>query len=241
MDVLPVDINDRKVPRHVAIVMDGNGRWAKQKHLPLIAGHRAGAATTQNIVQRAAEHGIEHITLYTFSVENWHREHQWIEDFMGLIRWYFHSHVEELMKNNVRICIIGDLNPFPRDVRELMNDVVKRTAGNTRITVNLALGYSGRNDICRAVQKIAAQVKAGELSPEAIDEACVRSHLDTAHAPDPDLFIRTSGEVRISNFLLWNIAYTECVFVPQLWPDFTADDFDCALQEFQNRQRRYGR
>lgn len=221
--------------------MDGNGRWAKKRHLPLIAGHRAGADTAQEIVKRAAECGVEYLTLYTFSVENWHRENQWIEDLMGLIRWYFRSHVAELMRNNVRIRIVGDLAPFPEDVRQLMADVEEETAQNTRITVNLALGHSGRDDIRRAVQKIASLVVDGKIKVEDIDEACIRSHLDTAPSPDPDLFIRTSGEIRISNFLLWNIAYTECVFTPKLWPDFTPDDFDHALQEFQTRQRRYGR
>lgn len=228
-------------PRHVAIIMDGNGRWAKKRHLPLIAGHRVGADTAQAIVKRAAECGVEYLTLYTFSVENWHREHQWIDDLMGLIRWYFRSHVSELMRNNVRIRVVGDLSPFPQDVRQIMADVVEKTTQNTGITVNLALGHSGRDDIRRAVQKIAARVVDGKIKVEDIDEACIRSHLDTAEAPDPDLFIRTSGEIRISNFLLWNIAYTECVFTSKLWPDFSPDDFDNALQEFQTRQRRYGR
>lgn len=232
---------DRVIPKHIAIVMDGNGRWAKKRHLPAIAGHRAGADVAQKIVERAAECGVEYLTLYTFSVENWHRENQWIEDLMGLLRWYFRSHVAELMRNNVRICVVGDLSPFPPDVRQLMADIMDQTKDNKRITVNLALGHSGRDDIRRAVQKIASSVVAGNMKVEDIDEACIRSYLDTAHAPDPDLFIRTSGELRISNFLLWNIAYTECVFSSKLWPDFTPDDLDHALQEFQTRQRRYGR
>lgn len=240
MNCLQAVQNDQKIPRHVAIVMDGNGRWAKARRLPAIAGHRAGATATQNIVRRAAERGVEYVTLYTFSVENWRREAQWIDDFMGLIRWYFGSHVEELMKNNVRIRAVGDLSPFPQDVQKLMHDIIQKTANNKGITVNLALGHSGRDDIRRAVQKIAARVKAGDLQPQDIDEACISEHLDTAGMPDPDLFIRTSGELRISNFLLWNISYTECVFTSQLWPDFTPDDFDHALQEFQTRQRRYG-
>lgn len=239
-DFLQTVQDSLKIPRHVAIVMDGNGRWAKNRHLPAIAGHRAGATATQNIVKRAAERGVEYITLYTFSVENWRREKKWIEDFMGLIRWYFGSHVEELMKNNVRIRVVGDITPFPNDVQNLLQNIIQRTSNNAGITVNLALGHSGRDDICRAVKKIAAQVQAGELQLSDINEACISNHLDTAGMPDPDLFIRTSGELRISNFLLWNISYTECVFTPQLWPDFTPDDFDRALQEFQTRQRRYG-
>lgn len=227
-------------PRHVAIIMDGNGRWAKSRHLPVIAGHRAGAEVTQEIVKHAAERGVEFLTLYTFSVENWRRNAGWIDDLMGLLRWYFKSHLNELMKNGVRVRVIGDLSPFPEDIRELMAETVEKTSHNTRITVNLALGYSGRDDLRRAIQKIASRVVEGDLKIDDINENCISQSLDTAHTPDPDLLIRTSGELRLSNFLLWNIAYTECVFTPKFWPDFTPDDFDYALQEYQTRQRRYG-
>ena len=230
-----------KVPKHVAIIMDGNGRWAKKKHIPTIAGHRAGSEVARNIVQYAAEKNIEYITLYTFSTENWHRETKWIDDFMGLLRWYFKSHLDDLHKNQVRVRFIGNLEPFPKDIQKLIHDVVEKTANFNRITVNLALGYSGRDDLCRAMRSIGEKIKAGALQPHEVDEVCITKHLDTSYMPDPDLLIRTSGEMRISNFLLWNIAYTECVFTDKFWPDFTTDDFEQALQSFQNRQRRYGR
>lgn len=220
--------------------MDGNGRWAKSRHLPAIAGHRAGAEVAQKTVKQAKEKGVEFLTLYAFSVENWRRESTWIDELMGLLRWYFRSHVVDLMNNNVKIQIIGDVSPFPADIRQLIDDITQKTAQNTGITVNLALGHSGRDDIRRAVQKISTLVSLGKIKIDDINEACISQHLDTAHSPDPDLLIRTSGELRISNFLLWNIAYTECVFSPKLWPDFTSHDFDNALQEYQTRQRRYG-
>lgn len=228
------------IPKHVAIIMDGNGRWAKARSLPTIAGHRAGAKAAEEVVSRAAEIGVDCITLWAFSSENWQREQAWVEELMGLFRWYLQHSVDKLMQNNVRMKIIGDRTTFATDLQDLMNSVEERTQQNTGITLVLALGYGGRDDIRRATQKIATDVQNGILRPEDITEDLISKSLDTKFCPDPDLLIRTSGELRISNYLLWQMAYTEYVFVDCFWPDFGAKQLDLAIEQYSKRHRRYG-
>jgi undecaprenyl diphosphate synthase len=228
------------IPKHIAVIMDGNGRWAKARSLPVIAGHRAGAKAAEEVVSRAAKIGIEYITLFAFSSENWQREQEWVLEFMGLLRWYLQHSVDKLMKNNVRIKIIGDKSTFAKDLQGLIQSVEERTKDNTGITVILALSYGGRDDIKRATQKIALSIQNGEIKPEDITEELISSSLDTDFCPDPDLFIRTSGELRVSNYLLWQLAYTEYLFVDCFWPDFGAKQLDLAIEQYSKRHRTYG-
>lgn len=227
-------------PKHIAFIMDGNGRWAKHRGLPDIAGHRKGVEVAREITKYAAEKGISYITLYTFSTENWKRSEDWISDFMGLLRWYLQSQIKDLMENGVRIQFIGDLSPFAPDLQELMEVAREKTKNNTRITVVLALNYGGRDEITRMVKKIASQVQQGSLSVDEITSHTITQSLDTHITPDPDLLIRTSGEQRISNYLLWQLAYTEFVFNDKLWPDYTVQDFEEDLSSYGYRERRYG-
>lgn len=228
------------IPRHVAIIMDGNGRWAKARSLPTIAGHRAGAKSAEEVVSHASKLGIEYITLFAFSSENWQREQEWVEEFMGLLRWYLQHSIDKLVKNNVRIKFIGDRTTFAKDLQDMIGVVEKRTENNTGITVILALSYGGRDEITRTTQKLAIDVQNGILRPEDITEDLISRNLDTGFCIDPDLFIRTSGEQRISNYLLWQMAYTEYVFVDCFWPDFGAKQLDLAIEQYSKRHRRYG-
>lgn len=230
----------KAVPSHIAIIMDGNGRWAKSKGLSTIAGHRAGAEATRLVVRKASELGINYLTLYTFSTENWLRPKSWIEELMGLLRHYLKSDIKELIQNNVRLKIIGDREKLAPDILQLIHDAETKTAQNTGLNLILALSYGGRDDITTALQKISQKVISGELLPENISHQTISDHLYTAGIPDPDLLIRTSGEMRISNFLLWQMAYTEFEFVDTFWPDFTPDTLEAALKNFQQRERRYG-
>lgn len=238
--VIPIMMLNLNIPKHVAIIMDGNGRWAKARSLPTIAGHRAGAKAAEEIVGRANEIGIEYITLFAFSSENWQREQEWVSEFMGLLRWYLQHSIDKLMQHNVRIKVIGDRTAFATDLQDMINDLEERTQDNKGITVILALSYGGRDDIRRATQKIAQDVQNGLLKPEEITENLISENLDTKFFPDPDLFIRTSGELRISNYLLWQMAYTEYVFVDCFWPDFGAKQLDWAIEQYSKRHRRYG-
>ncbi len=228
------------IPKHVAIIMDGNGRWAKARSLPVIAGHRSGAKAAEEVVSRAAKIGIEYITLFAFSSENWQREQEWVLEFMGLLRWYLQHSVDKLIKANVRIKIIGDKTTFAKDLQDMILSVEERTKDNTGITVILALSYGGRDDIKRATQKIARAIKNGEIQPEDITEDLVGNSLDTAFCPDPDLLIRTSGELRVSNYLLWQLAYAEYLFVDCFWPDFGEKQLDQAIEQYSKRHRTYG-
>ena len=228
------------VPKHVAIIMDGNGRWARLRQIPTIAGHKAGAEVARKITECATKMGIQYLTLYTFSSENWLREKSWIDDFMGLSRLYLRNELKALMSNDVRIQVIGDRTLFAPDIQELIKDVEEKTKNNKAITVVLALSYGSRDEMVRAFKRLSSKVKAGELDPDTINVEDISMSLDTADLPDPDLLIRTSGEQRISNFLVWQMAYTEFVFVPTLWPDFTESDFESAINEYQQRSRRYG-
>jgi len=231
---------DGAVPRHVAIIMDGNGRWAKARGLPRTIGHREGAEALRRAVRASVEFGVDYLTVFGFSSENWKRPPEEVTDLMGLLRLYLRKEIVEIDKNGVRLRVIGDRDRLSADIIQLIEDAEQRTAGNTRLNLTVALSYGGRAEIVRAAQQLAKAVRAGSLDPEDIDEAAFHRHLFTAETPDPDLVIRTSGEKRISNFLLWQSAYAEYVFMDKLWPDFTGDDLKMAIAEFGGRKRRYG-
>ncbi len=240
MDPLLSTSDSAAPPVHVAIIMDGNGRWAKQRNLPRTAGHKQGAESVRRTVRAAASAGISYLTLFGFSSENWSRPRTEIQDLMGLLRLYLRAETAELHKNNVRIKIIGDRRKLPDDIVKLIEHSEGTTANNTGLTAILALSYGGRQDITHAVQSLAQEVAAGRLAAEDIDEKSIDRALATAGIPDPDLLIRTSGEQRISNFLIWQLAYTEFVFLDTLWPDFDERSLAEAVEEFQRRDRRYG-
>jgi undecaprenyl diphosphate synthase len=230
----------RALPRHVAIIMDGNGRWAKARGLPRIAGHRSGAEAARRTVAAAAELGIPYLTLFGFSSENWKRPSTEIHDLMALLRHYLRGEIAELHRNGIRLKVIGHIARFAPDIVGMIEHAEAATRDNPRITLTIALSYGGRAEIVAAVRSIAAQVACRKLDPEAVDEGCIARHLFTADLPDPDLLIRTSGEQRISNFLLWQCAYSELVFTKTLWPDFSKHDLDQAIDDFCGRERRYG-
>jgi undecaprenyl diphosphate synthase len=228
------------LPRHVAVIMDGNGRWAVSRGLPRIEGHRAGVRAVRAAVECARELRIPYLTLYAFSTENWGRPEAEVSALMGLLREFLASELPELLSRGIRLNTIGETSRLPLLVREGLRHVVSSTAGNSDMTLTLALSYAGRSEIVRAVRRIAEEAAAGKLSPGAVDEAFLSSRLDTAGMPDPDLVIRTSGERRISNFLLWQSAYAEYVFSDVPWPDFGKAEFLQALDEFSRRKRRFG-
>ena len=228
------------LPRHVAIIMDGNGRWAKQRHLPRIEGHRAGAESARVIIRTAGELGIKYLTLYAFSVENWNRPKDEVDALMKYLVHYLKSETPELNKNNVRLEIIGQVYSLPEAVQEHLKKSVTTLSKNNGLTLIMALSYGGRTEIVDAVRDIAQKAKAGELDPADITEQVFAQHLYTRNVPDPDLMIRTSGEMRISNFLLWQISYTELVVTQTLWPDFRKPQFYAALEEYHQRHRRFG-
>src|SRR5579864_5313205 len=227
-------------PAHVAIIMDGNGRWAKSRGLPRIAGHRRGADAVRRTVEAAGALGISYLTLFGFSSENWKRPAGEVDDLMGLLRHYIRAEIAELHTKGVRLRVIGDRTRLPGDIVTLIDNAEALTAGNTGLRLTIALSYGGRAEIARAARDIAAAVKSGEIAPEQVDETLFARHLLTADIPDPDLVIRTSGEQRISNFLLWQTAYSELVFIDTLWPDFGKADFERALRDYHGRERRYG-
>jgi undecaprenyl diphosphate synthase len=228
------------VPRHVAIIMDGNGRWAKKRHLPRIAGHRAGALSIREIVRVAGELGIEALTLYAFSTENWKRPPREVGLLMQLLKQYLRSEVAELKANHVRLTTIGNREDLPKEIQAELERAIQTTAQGTGLTLVLALSYSGRADLTKAVKSLCLQVKKGKLSPHSIKEKHISQSLSTASLPEVDLLIRTSGEMRISNFLLWEIAYSELHITKTLWPDFRTRHFLAALRDFQGRKRRFG-
>ena len=230
----------RPVPRHIAIIMDGNGRWAKSRGLPRIAGHRRGAEAARRTVIAAAELGVPYLTLFGFSSENWKRPSAEINDLMTLLRHYLRGEIAELHRNGVRLKVIGDLGKLDPDIISLIDHAEAMTCENSRINLTIALSYGARAEILAAVHEIARQVASGSLAAHAIDEKCFARHLFTAELPDPDLLIRTSSEQRISNFLLWQSAYSEFVFTKTLWPDFSKSDLQQAIDEFCGRERRYG-
>lgn len=227
-------------PVHVAIIMDGNGRWATARGLPRIAGHKRGAEAVRETVRAAGELGISYLTLFGFSSENWKRPAAEVQDLMGLLRLYLRSEIAELNRNGVRFRVVGDRSRLAADTNLLIDEAEATTASNTGLTLTLALSYGGRQDIVQAARRLSVEAAAGRLDPAAIDEELFARHLFTADIPDPDLLIRTSGEMRISNFLLWQCAYAELAFLDVLWPDFTKDHLERALNDFQGRERRWG-
>lgn len=220
--------------------MDGNGRWARGRGMPRVMGHRAGIQSVRSVVETARETGIEVLTLYAFSMENWKRPAAEVSTLMRLLNEYLRRELSNLMRNKIRLNVLGDLEGLPKGVQKQLREVMEETRGNREMTLNLALNYGGRAEIVRAARGIAEEVKAGRLQARQVDEDLFRRYLYTDGQPDPDLLIRTSGEQRISNFLLWQISYAELYLTPKLWPDFGKEDFLKALAEFQNRQRRFG-
>ncbi len=237
---LPANPDPSPGPNHVAIIMDGNGRWAKARGLPRVAGHRRGADAVRRVVRGAGELGIPVLTLFAFSTENWTRPADEVSDLMGLLRHYLRNELEELRKNGVRLRVIGNRDGLAQDIVGDIADAESMTRGNSRIDVNICINYGSRDEILRATRSLARQVAAGELAADRIDANLFERELLTAGVPDPDLLIRTSGEQRISNFLLWQCAYSELVFVDTLWPDFGKEDLERATAEFRRRERRYG-
>lgn len=230
-----------RLPRHVAIIMDGNGRWAKREGLARMFGHRKGVETVHKITEAAAEMGIEYLTLYTFSTENWNRPKEEVDALMGLLVDTIAKETPTLMKNNIRLETIGDLSRLPEQTRNRFVGCIQETNKNTGLTLVIALSYSARWEIVRATQMIAAAVKNDQFLVEDINEETVSSFMTTHDMPDPDLLIRTSGELRISNFLLWQLAYSELYFTDCLWPEFTEEEFYHAIVDYQHRERRFGK
>jgi undecaprenyl diphosphate synthase len=228
------------MPRHIAIIMDGNGRWARARGLPRIAGHRRGAEALRRTLIATGELGIPYLTLFGFSSENWKRPFDEVDDLMGLLRHYLRGEIAELHRNGVRLRVIGDIGRLPSDLITLIANAEALTRDNRGITLTVALSYGGRAEIVAATRAIAAKVAAGSLAVDAVDEDLIAGHLFTADLPDPDLLIRTSGEQRISNFLLWQCAYAELVFTKTLWPDFGRSDLEKAIADYSGRERRYG-
>ena len=228
------------IPRHVAIIMDGNGRWADQRGLPRVAGHRAGAEAVRKTLRAAVECGVEVLTLYAFSSENWRRSEGEISDLKGLLGYYLERELDALAKEGVTLQLIGDYAAFGPDLVARLDKAVERLSANRRLTLVVALNYGSRTEIAGAARSLAQKSRDGELDPETIDEAALAAELETAGLPELDLLIRTSGEVRLSNFLLWQAAYAEMLFTPVLWPDFDEDAFKAAVAEFAARQRRFG-
>jgi len=238
---IPDSIDPESIPRHVAIIMDGNGRWAKSQGKPRLFGHKNGVNSVQDIVECAGDLGVEVLTLYAFSTENWKRPADEVGGLMGLLKIYLQKELTKMVKNSIRLTCIGDIAKLPKDVREVLENTMSQTANNTNLTLNLALSYGGRAEMVRAIQQISEEVSSGGLDASAIDEALIDSHLYTADLPDPDLLIRTGGEARLSNFLLWQASYAEIYFTDIMWPDFRRDAFCSAIEEFQSRERRFGK
>ena len=229
-----------KMPKHLAIIMDGNGRWAQQRMLKRIIGHQRGAETVQMVVDQASSLGIGYLTLFAFSSENWSRPKLEVQALMTLLKKYIRTELRRMLKNNIRFNVIGNRADLPDEVNVILDEALQQTAPNTGMVLTLALSYGGRQEIVRAATRIAQKVHEGQLHPEQITDTLFSQHLDTAGLPDPDLLIRTSGEMRISNFLLWQLAYAELYFTDINWPDLTIDALHSALADFQARERRFG-
>lgn len=227
-------------PAHVAVIMDGNGRWAKSRGLPRTAGHKKGVDAVRRTVEAAGELGIDYLTIFSFSSENWRRPEEEVSDLMQLLRFYLRSEIADLHRNGVRLRVIGDRSRLSNDITALIENAEALTGDNRKLTLVVALSYGSRQEITLAARRLAEEVRAGTLDPADITEDRFSEHLFTADIPDPDLIVRTSGEKRISNFLLWQAAYAELVFVDTLWPDFTKRDLEAAIEEFHRRERRFG-
>lgn len=234
-------LDKNKIPKHVAIIMDGNGRWAEKHGKARVFGHEEGVESVRAIVEAASEIGIKYLTLYAFSTENWERPKYEIKAIMNLLVHAIESETESLMKNNVRLSTIGNLNKMPKSVREKLSGCIYTLDSNTGLNLNLALSYSSKWEITQAVKKIIQDSENGKLNPDDINDKLFAKYLSTANLPDPELLIRTSGEFRISNFLLWQIAYSELYFTEKLWPDFRKEDLFEAIFDYQNRERRFGK
>ena len=235
-----LQLDKEKMPKHVAVIMDGNGRWAAKRNLIKKAGHKAGADTLEKISRHADKLGIKHFTVYAFSTENWKRSEEEVSGLMDLLRKYLDDHIKRAKRDNIRVDVIGDVTRLDKDIQEKIETLKEISKDKTGLFLHIALNYGGRDEILRAVRKMAGDIKEGKKEISDIDEKFFSSYLDTKDIPDPELLIRTSGEERISNFLLWQIAYSEMNFSEKLWPDYTEKDFDEAIYNYQHRERRFG-
>lgn len=235
-----LQLDKEKMPKHVAVIMDGNGRWAAKRNLVKKAGHKAGADTLEKISRHADKLGIKHFTVYAFSTENWKRSEEEVSGLMDLLRKYLDDHIKRAKRDNIRVDVIGDVTRLDKDIQEKIESLKEISKDKTGLFLHIALNYGGRDEILRAVRKMAEDIKEGKKEISDIDEKFFSSYLDTKDIPDPELLIRTSGEERISNFLLWQIAYSEMNFSEKLWPDYTEKDFDEAIYNYQHRERRFG-
>lgn len=241
MTVLIDDITSKRLPKHIAIIMDGNGRWAKQKNKPRAFGHKNGVKSVRDVIEGCAEIGVEYLTLYAFSTENWNRPKLEVRTLMSLLVNSLKKELKTLQDNNIKLSMIGDLSMMPSRAQKELQDVMEKTKNNTRLTLTLALSYGSRDEIVNVIKKISEKVVKNELQIEEISENIINNHLYTFSLPDVDLMIRTSGEQRISNFLLWQSAYAELYFSKVLWPDFRRDHLFEAVRNYQNRERRFGK
>ncbi|MBN2105315.1 isoprenyl transferase [bacterium] len=240
-DILQTIRERDNIPCHIAIIMDGNGRWAKKRGLPRVAGHREGVKSVRDIVEACGELNVQVLTLYTFSTENWRRPKEEISALMGLLVRTLRKEIDDLMKNNVRLTAIGQIDNLPGEAAREFREGIELTKDNSGLNLNLALNYGSREEIIFCVRSIANKIKSGQLVPGAVNANCIQEHLYTANIPDPDLMIRTSGEFRLSNFLLWQLAYTEIFITDILWPDFRREQLYQAIDDFQRRERRFGK
>ncbi|MFR5765441.1 MAG: isoprenyl transferase [Clostridia bacterium] len=231
---------ENNLPEHIAIIMDGNRRWAKEKNLEVKQGHYAGAENLEKIAQYANKIGIKYMTVYAFSTENWKRSENEVKALMMILKNYIEKLLERTSANNIKINILGDISRLEIGLQNSINKIIDKTKNNTGLTLNIAFNYGGRAEILRATKQIAEEVHEGKLDLEKIDEKCIENHLYTKGQPDPDILIRTSGEIRISNFLLWQLAYTEFIFIDKYWPDFNENDIEESIRIFQKRHRKFG-
>lgn len=231
---------ENNLPEHIAIIMDGNRRWAKEKNLEVKQGHYAGAENLEKIAQYANKIGIKYMTVYAFSTENWKRSENEVKALMMILKNYIEKLLERTSANNIKINILGDISRLEIGLQNSINKIINKTKNNTGLTLNIAFNYGGRAEILRATKQIAEEVHEGKLDLEKIDEKCIENHLYTKGQPDPDILIRTSGEIRISNFLLWQLAYTEFIFIDKYWPDFNENDIEESIHIFQKRHRKFG-
>ena len=234
------DINTKTLPKHIAIIMDGNGRWATKRGFPKQSGHRAGAKALEKIITAAREMGIQYLTVYAFSTENWKRSDEEVADIMNILRQYLTTYFSDFLEDNIKMKVIGDVHCLDKDIQDKIIEIEMLSKDKDGMIVNIALNYGGRDELRRGVTRLAEDVQQGKLDAATITEDTITSYLDTADCPDPELLIRTSGEERISNFLLWQLAYTEFYFTATLWPDFDANEFKKAVNYYQNRERRFG-
>ena len=236
-----VELDSERLPQHVAIIMDGNGRWAEQRGLPRLHGHRVGKDSVRAVVETARRAGVKYLSLYAFSAENWQRPPKEVDGLMALLRRYLASELGKMMRNQIRLLVAGNIRRLPLAVRAALRSTIQATRNNTGMTVILAVSYSGREELARAMRRIGRCIQKGEVDPNAVDPSLIGAHMDNPEVPDPDLLIRTSGEMRVSNFFLWQLAYTELMVVDTLWPDFREREFLQALGFYQERERRFGR